>query len=110
MIEIIELPSFVRATKKWLTEAERLALHHQLKQQPESGDVISKTGGARKLRVATGGKGKRGGGRAIYYYLERDGEIFLITAYQKSKKEDISADEKKIIRLVVEELKDIGGE
>ena len=36
---------------------------------PKIGDVIPALGGLRKLRFAFGGRGKRGGGRAIYFLL-----------------------------------------
>ena len=109
MITIIELPSFRKATKKWLTEAERFKLHHTLQSAPESGDVIQGTGGARKLRVAAGGKGKSGGARVIYYYHVSDTEILLITAYTKGKKEDLSAAEKKEIKKLINLLKEESG-
>jgi hypothetical protein len=35
---------------------------------PTIGDVISSTGGLRKLRIPLQGRGKRGGGRVIYWY------------------------------------------
>ena len=36
-------------------------------QNPLSGDVIPGLQGIRKIRFAFGGRGKRGGGRAIYF-------------------------------------------
>ncbi|GAC11672.1 hypothetical protein GCHA_3742 [Paraglaciecola chathamensis S18K6] len=38
---------------------------------PKQGDVIQGTGGLRKLRVASKGKGKRGGSRVIYYFFDQ---------------------------------------
>ena len=107
MITVIELPSFLKATKKWLAENERVILHQTLQEQPANGDVIQGTGGVRKLRLAVGGKGKRGGARVIYYYHVSDSEVFLITAYTKNQKQDLTAAEKKLMRDLVKQLKEI---
>jgi hypothetical protein len=40
--------------------------------------VIPGTGGARKLRWAAKGKGKRGGARIIYVYVVIAARVFLI--------------------------------
>lgn len=46
---------------------EAVALY--LSDYPDAGDVIPEAGGARKLRWAAKGKGKRGGARIIYLYV-----------------------------------------
>lgn len=72
-----------------------------LEGNPESGDVIQKTGGFRKLRwPAPGNKGKRSGVRIIYYYKDSEGNVFLHFLYLKNRKADLTEDQKK-------ELKDI---
>jgi hypothetical protein len=54
---------------------------------PEAGDVMPGTGGFRKLRWADQrrAKGKRGGLRAIYYYLSADAQIWLMTVHDKDE-------------------------
>ncbi len=62
MQTVVETPIFIqRARKGGVTDQERKQMITMLAHKPDSGDVIAGTGGARKLRVATGGKGKRGG-------------------------------------------------
>jgi len=90
-----------------LSQNEKLKLHEYLQEQPERGDIIPGINGIRKVRFAAGGKGKRGGARIIYYYHVSDSEIFLIKAYAKSKKEDLSSAEKKDLRNFVNQLKEI---
>ena len=57
---------------------------------PEAGDVITGTGGLRKVRHsdATRGKGKRGGLRIIYYWWEPKRQFWLFTLYDKDELDD----------------------
>lgn len=104
MITIIELLSFQKNTKRMFNKDERIELHLFIQKHPMYGDVIKGTGGLRKLRWSSGGKGKRGGSRIIYYYHASNYEIYLITAYAKAKKEDISSSEKKTLRNLINQL------
>ena len=54
------------------------------------GELIAGTGGIRKVRFALAHTGKRGGARAIYYFVGRSARIYLIAVYKKSISEDIS--------------------
>ena len=74
---------------------------------PEAGPVIQGTGGIRKARIADPGrgKGKRGGYRVIYLDLPRVERIYLLALYDKNEKDDISPNEKRILRALVGELK-----
>jgi hypothetical protein len=62
------------------------------------------TGGFRKLRWADRRrrKGKRGGLRAVYYYLSADGQIRLMTLYDKDEMADLSAAEKRALKAALE--------
>lgn len=53
------------------------------------------------MRVAAGGKGKSGGIRVIYYRLTEQGRIYLLLAYPKSKKDDLSAGELALLSALV---------
>ena len=74
---------------------------------PEGGRVIQGTSGLRKLRVGdTGrGKGKRGGFRVIYLDLPHVERTHLLALYDKNEKEDISKEEKKALKGLVENIK-----
>jgi len=67
--------------------------------------VIPGSGGARKLRWAAKGKGKRGGARIIYVYVVIAARIYLIRCYAKSIKTDLTSDETKDLRQIVSNLK-----
>jgi mRNA-degrading endonuclease RelE of RelBE toxin-antitoxin system len=101
---ITELPSFTKKAEKIFNKEELSELREFLKDNPEKGDVIPATGGLRKMRWASGGKGKRGGSRVIYFYHVVGANIYLLTCYEKSRKEDISNDEKKQLRKLIEML------
>ena len=64
-------------------------------------EVIAGTGGARKARIARGGRGKSGGARVIYFVLTARGTLYLLDIYAKSAKEDLTdADKHEIRRLI----------
>ena len=52
------------------------------------------------------GRGKRGGGRAIYYLMLNDDLSIMITAYAKNDQEDLTPEQKKAVLAVLKELKD----
>ena len=85
-----------------LGDKELMALQQLLTLNPEAGDVIQGTGGARKVRIPLEGRGKSGGGRVIYVDVVIREQIYLITAYSKNVQTDLSPEEKKQLRKVVE--------
>jgi mRNA-degrading endonuclease RelE of RelBE toxin-antitoxin system len=91
----IETPEFVDKFDKIATNSEMQALQQELLQNPFRGELIRNTGGARKIRMKLEGKGKRGGARVIYYYIDLHGEIWFLDIYLKTVQEDISENEKK---------------
>ena len=73
---------------------------------PAAGDVIPGTGGLRKVRFAFGQSGKRGGGRTIYYALTSQGLVYLLAAFAKADKADLTGTEKKLLKAMIKELVD----
>ncbi len=63
-----------------------------------AGDIIQQTGGLRKVRWSSHGKGKRGGVRVIYYYVTYESQIRLLLIYKKGIQDDLTSDQKKILR------------
>lgn len=72
--------------------------------EPDAGDVMPGTGGARKLRWSGRGKGKRGGLRVITFYSGPPVPVFLLAAFGKGKKIDLSAAERNELRVVLGDL------
>ncbi len=84
---------------------ERQALVVHIAQNPEAGDIIPRTGGVRKLRVAGKGRGKSGGHRVIYYYYDDKNPVLLFTIYGKNEKADLTDAEEKALYKVVQAIK-----
>lgn len=76
-----------------MSEEERAAVVDAVAADPKAGVVIQGTGGLRKMRIALRGRGKRGGGRLIYWYHNEGFPAVLLTVYAKSETGDLSLDQ-----------------
>lgn len=104
-MKIVRTALFERSLKKLnATKADIDALEASISANPLAGDVIPGLRGIRKIRFAMGGKGKRGGGRAIYFILVIDELVFLLTAYGKAEQEDLSERQKKELLMLIDEV------
>lgn len=94
MLTIAEVPEYLRRSRGLLSQGEREAIVDFLARKPTAGDLIRETGGIRKLRWGRSGRGKSGGVRVIYYYHSDRIPLYLLTAFAKGERADLSADEK----------------
>ena len=107
----VELPFF---QKKWkalgLDDKDLKRLQEELIADPKVGDVMKGTGGIRKMRFAFEKRGKSGSVRIIYVDFEVYEKIFLITAYPKNEKENLTQAErnelKQMIHILEQQLKE----
>ncbi len=51
------------------------------------------------------GTGKRGGTRVIYFYHDAGRPLYLLLVYAKARREDLTAEEKKMVRKLAAILK-----
>ena len=102
MLEFIETPLFSKIVARYLADDAYAELQAHLSEHPDSGDVIRGSGGVRKLRWGTKGRGKRGGVRIIYYLKLTEGQIWLLTLYAKNVKETIPAQVLKKIKEAID--------
>jgi len=74
---------------------------------PEKGTPMPGCGGLRKIRTPDPrrGKGKRGGARVIYLHVPEANVIFVMDIYGKGEQEDLSADQKKVLKALAEQYK-----
>ena len=91
MISFVETKLFTRLVQEYLSDDEYSELQQALLANPESGVVIPRSGGVRKLRWGIAGRGKRGGIRVIYFLRTRQGQIWMLTLYPKNVAENIPA-------------------
>jgi hypothetical protein len=91
MFTVAETAHFSHLVSDYWTEDEREAFATWLAVHPEVGDVISGSGGCRKVRWSRQGMGKRGGVRVIHYNQLQDGHIYLLLIYAKSAQDNIPA-------------------
>lgn len=99
---IFETSAFTKAIGVLLDDDRYAALQSVLAKNPELGTIIPGTGGLRKVRWAGSGRGKRGGLRIIYYWIERKDQIFMLLAYAKNRQDDLSTAEKRLLAKLVE--------
>jgi hypothetical protein len=104
MITVAETEPFQKKIEKLLTLEEKEELISYLSEYPSTGDLIKKTGGIRKLRWARKGGGKSGGFRVIYYYHSEMMPLYLLAAFGKNEKTNISDKEKNMLSKLVNEL------
>jgi len=85
-----------------------LEIQGDLLENPERGPVIQGTAGVRKARVAdpTRGKRKSGGFRYMYYYIEQDGQIFLLMIFSKNEQADLTSEQKKMLKQAIWSLRE----
>lgn len=100
----VELPAFERHRSSYLDDDQFRHLQLELLVNPERGDVISGTGGLRKIRFADErrGKGKRGGLRIVYYWWRHGGQFWFFAIYDKDEMDDLSAGDKKVVKQMLE--------
>jgi len=103
---VVETPEFRAKARRLLSDGERLGLIDYLAAHPDAGDPIPGTGGARKLRWALAGMGKRGGARVITFYSGSAIPVFLLSVFGKNEKADLTAGERNELRQVLSELVD----
>ena len=93
MRTVIETPEFKKQAESLWSESERVAFIDWIAANPLSGDVIPAASGARKVRWAVAGRGKRGGVRVIYFNIDARGEIVLVMIYAKNERGNVTPNE-----------------
>lgn len=101
----IESTLFSRYRESLMDDESYRDFQLYLMENPTAGDVITGTGGLRKMRWSANGKGKRGGSRIIYIYLDTNQHFHLLTIYGKNEAEDLSPDERRLLKQLAEKLK-----
>jgi len=104
-VTVVELPEFARDAARIWSESERAEFTDYIARCPEAGDIVQGTGGVRKVRWTAKGKGKRGGARVIYFFYTPDNPLYLVAAYAKGERENISQADRKLYARMAAEMK-----
>lgn len=103
----IEVPLFTRRWKEiGLGDEELQTLQIILLKDPESGPVMEGTGGIRKVRFPLENRGKSGSVRVCYTDFAEYEVTYLITAFEKKEQENLSNEEKGVLKKLVKSLKE----
>lgn len=96
-MKFIETPLFEKSKEGIFDEDELQRFQLELLENPDAGDLIPKGKGLRKIRWSASGRGKRGGARVIYYWINAENTIFLLLAYKKNRQENLTPKQLKIL-------------
>jgi len=103
--EFVMMPEFDRQWQNMgLGDNELRQLQETLLDNPKAGKVIRGTKGLRKIRIAFEGQGKSGSGRVAYVDFTVHETIYLITAYPKNEKDNLSKAERNAIAKIIVRL------
>jgi len=100
----IETPIFTKLVTDLVSDDEYRKIQLALVLRPEAGKIITGSGGLRKIRWKSGGSGKRGGLRLIYFWDVPEDRIYMLLIYKKAKQKDLNPNQLKILRNLVKEL------
>ena len=105
---VIETPDFASDAKNaGMSREEVEAVVQRLAKEPQAGDRIEGTGGARKVRFAGRGKGKSGGYRVISYFGGDDVPVFLLNVFAKGEKVNLSKAARNELKKILADIADV---
>jgi hypothetical protein len=104
-MRVFRLKPYLRAMKRMgLNDQAMRRIELDLVAAPEAHPVIKGLRGVRKARFALSSRGKSGGGRVIYY-VAVETAIYMMTAYPKNERDDLTSDQRKAILVIIDSLK-----
>lgn len=103
--KFIMLPEFEKCWKSiGLNDNDLKRLQSELLLNSQENPVIQGTGGLRKVRFAIKNRGKSGSIRVVYVDFAVYEAIYLISAYPKNEKDNLSKAERNAIKVLIEKL------
>lgn len=102
---VVETHEFRTQARKLLDENEIAVLISIVASDPAAGDVMTGTGGFRKLRFARQGSGKRGGYRVVYFFYDARLPVMLVSVYAKNETENLTKEQRNQLAMVAAQIK-----
>lgn len=90
LVTVVETPAYLVKAKAIMSLDEMTAVVEVIAANPLAGDVIKGSGGLRKMRIGLEGRGKRGGGRIIYWFYNDGFPAVLLWAFAKNEVSDLT--------------------
>ena len=110
LVTVVESPLYLARAERLMSDAEREQVIDAVATDPTAGVLLKGLNGVRKMRIPLQGRGKRGGGRVVYWFHSPDYPAVLMLMFAKSKAADLSAaDRKRIIWLSAMLTRQFGG-
>lgn len=100
MRTVVETSIFETEKNRYWNDEEFLEFASWIACNSKAGEVVSGSGGVRKIRWQAKGHGKRGGVRIIYF-AGIENHIYLMTIYGKNVKENMKASDLKNLKEVL---------
>ena len=97
------IDSFLK--KRQLLQQDFDLFEKELAENPDIGVLVPGTNGVRKVRLKSSSRGKSGGFRVCYYYVTHKYEIYLLLIYAKNQQENLTAEDKKDFKELVNVLR-----
>lgn len=101
---VAETPRFRRRIARLLGDSERQALIDHVAANPHAGETMAGSGGARKLRWRLPGKGESGGIRVITFFSGPPVPAFLLSAFGKGQRVNLTRAERNELRKILGDL------
>ncbi|MBI4921795.1 MAG: type II toxin-antitoxin system RelE/ParE family toxin [Devosia nanyangense] len=106
-MQVIRTKRYVKDLKRiGVTASEQEKLEQAIATDPFVGDVVPGLRGVRKVRFGFGGRGKRGGGRAIYFLVVTEDAALMMFAYAKNEQSDLTNEQRRAALALIEDVTD----
>ena len=104
LLSVVETAAYLGKAAKLMSDADRAAIVDMIAATPQMGVLIRGTGGLRKMRITLPGRGKRGGGRIIYWFHSERYPAVLLWAFAKNEASDLSGEQRARLMKVADDL------
>lgn len=101
LFTFIQTAYYATRAKKLLTDDDQRKVEELICENPFGGELQA---GVRKIRIPLEGRGKSGGARVVYYFIERKGKVYLLDVFAKNQKASLTKAEQHEIRRLTKVL------